>query len=386
MIICFFVSSSEDGTVKIWDCQRLEKNVTNRSRLTYSSQKGKIKGLTICENSHSVATGSDDGTIHVFRIEYTTKKESTTHRYTGVSTIKNLDIMEGSIVGLEHYNFDFSSLLVLGTTAGKIRGFDLRSRNEAFILKNFPHLGLLSTFTVEPGRNWLVTGTTSGYFTLWDMRFNIPVKTWRHPTKSRISKLGNYRFMRNSPWIFSSVVGNPNEISVWDVESTNCRQLFRVNVGQDSVPISDYKSQVESQLDYGVEELQRPTVLTSNQNDAGFRSFISPAECPYLVTAGDDRKIRFWSLQNVTQSYVICGLNKETPKPKYSSHSSENLTVFSEQCSDDSPESTGNTSKFRGPASPSVFHHESILDVKMMELPHRMLISASRDGVIKVWK
>jgi hypothetical protein len=34
----FFTSCSDDGTVKIWDCQRLEKNVTNRSRLTYSSQ------------------------------------------------------------------------------------------------------------------------------------------------------------------------------------------------------------------------------------------------------------------------------------------------------------------------------------------------------------
>jgi len=36
----FFASCSDDGTVKIWDCQRLtnQKNVTNRSRLTYSSQ------------------------------------------------------------------------------------------------------------------------------------------------------------------------------------------------------------------------------------------------------------------------------------------------------------------------------------------------------------
>jgi phosphoinositide-3-kinase regulatory subunit 4 len=34
----FFVSGSDDGSVKIWDCQRLEKNIANRSRLTYSSQ------------------------------------------------------------------------------------------------------------------------------------------------------------------------------------------------------------------------------------------------------------------------------------------------------------------------------------------------------------
>jgi WD40 repeat protein len=34
----FFASGSDDGSVKIWDCQRLEKNIANRSRLTYSSQ------------------------------------------------------------------------------------------------------------------------------------------------------------------------------------------------------------------------------------------------------------------------------------------------------------------------------------------------------------
>ena len=34
----FFASCSDDGTIKIWDTQRLERNVTNRARLTYSQQ------------------------------------------------------------------------------------------------------------------------------------------------------------------------------------------------------------------------------------------------------------------------------------------------------------------------------------------------------------
>ena len=34
----FFATASSDETVKIWDCRRLEKDVTFRSRLTYSSQ------------------------------------------------------------------------------------------------------------------------------------------------------------------------------------------------------------------------------------------------------------------------------------------------------------------------------------------------------------
>lgn len=34
----FFATASNDETVKVWDCRRLEKDVTFRSRLTYSSQ------------------------------------------------------------------------------------------------------------------------------------------------------------------------------------------------------------------------------------------------------------------------------------------------------------------------------------------------------------
>ncbi|KAL0095743.1 armadillo-type protein, partial [Phycomyces blakesleeanus] len=37
-----FASCSDDGSVKIWDCSRLERNVTNRSRATYN-QQGKLE-------------------------------------------------------------------------------------------------------------------------------------------------------------------------------------------------------------------------------------------------------------------------------------------------------------------------------------------------------
>jgi phosphoinositide-3-kinase regulatory subunit 4 len=71
----FFATGAHDGTVKIWDCQRLEKNVTNRSRLTYSSQGGKITSIAMCENSHSIVSSSDSGSIHVFKIECAGKRE-----------------------------------------------------------------------------------------------------------------------------------------------------------------------------------------------------------------------------------------------------------------------------------------------------------------------
>ena len=34
----FFATASDDETVKVWDCRRLEGDVSFRSRLTYSNQ------------------------------------------------------------------------------------------------------------------------------------------------------------------------------------------------------------------------------------------------------------------------------------------------------------------------------------------------------------
>ena len=85
----FFISASDDGTVKVWDTQRLERNVTNRSRVTYNhnstsfchynyssrsilfcATESKVRCVTFAQNTHTVASGAADGSIHVWRLVY----------------------------------------------------------------------------------------------------------------------------------------------------------------------------------------------------------------------------------------------------------------------------------------------------------------------------
>ena len=63
----FFVTASDDGTCRVWDCERLEKNPVNRSRLAINTQGGKIKCIAFCEKSRTIISGSDNGTINLTR-------------------------------------------------------------------------------------------------------------------------------------------------------------------------------------------------------------------------------------------------------------------------------------------------------------------------------
>jgi phosphoinositide-3-kinase, regulatory subunit 4 len=64
----FFVTGSDDGTVKVWDTTRIERNVTSRSRHTYQLG-GKVTSTVILENSHCIASATDEGFIYVHRVD-----------------------------------------------------------------------------------------------------------------------------------------------------------------------------------------------------------------------------------------------------------------------------------------------------------------------------
>jgi len=64
----FFISASDDRTVKVWDSARLEKNVASRSRHTYQFD-GPITALCILESSHCIAAACKEGSIKVFRVD-----------------------------------------------------------------------------------------------------------------------------------------------------------------------------------------------------------------------------------------------------------------------------------------------------------------------------
>ncbi|EGG21037.1 putative protein serine/threonine kinase [Cavenderia fasciculata] len=543
----FFASCSNDGTVKIWDCLRMEKGVTNRARQTYNSQEGRITSISICEKSHTIASASDKGSIHIFRVGIGGKQKNGNIKYPGLSTVKNILDCEGNIISVDHFNTNSSSIVTYATSKGGIHGWDLRSQQEAFHLSNQMSLGLIQSFLIDPNRNWLVTATSRGFLTCWDLRFEIPLYSER-VTNGRIYKMSPYygpRFSSDS-WIFVASESKDNVV-VWDLSSKTTTKIFRRGyIDGDQIQQSQQPSQPSqqpsqqpqpvaqsqgsaifnpvggiinqmtsfminpltsssifgaiggnnnsqsnlatsslSEYDFGIDSI-KPSQMSSNtsspvlnRNNSGhflsnsvilssntmttpssssstsssltgtpinnsgnnnvvigggtgtaagtagstttttidrktpsIRAILSPPQCTYLITAGDDKRIKYWDWDNpTTNSYYISP--GRDPLPPFTNkvsfktngtqiqeelwsstdqYSSANNPVYSRPSTissiTSSSSSTGATSssKPKTPTTPTIHHQETILDLKVMEVPQPMLISASADGIIKVWK
>ncbi|WFD23392.1 non-specific serine/threonine protein kinase [Malassezia equina] len=66
--IALYHLGSDDGTVKVWDTARLEKNVTTHSRLTYTSHAAPITDVLVLHGTHCIVSTAKDGSIHAWGI------------------------------------------------------------------------------------------------------------------------------------------------------------------------------------------------------------------------------------------------------------------------------------------------------------------------------
>lgn len=352
-----FATCSNDGTVKIWDGGRMiqGRNVANRSRQTYSRMDGQVISLASCQNLQSLAAATDSGSIHVFRIEHNNPK-------TSVLTTRTLDTAEeGCAVDMHHFDTGSQSILSYATVYGSIVGWDLRFPGTAWRIENDLRLGLITSYCVDPHNCWLVVGTSSGNLVCWDLRFQLPITTVNHPTGARVRRLLLHPQQQSS--VFCAVRGN-NEVSLWDLE-TGARQL---TLWASNAP---------------------PLSQTQATNHAMFGMYLSPVESgSFLLTAGSDMRIRYWDLNYPADSYIVAGAANDPLSPtvvSYRSRLIDGTEVIQEMYTRPRTSSTDDPPR-RCPEMPPAGHHDCISDLGIFQTSQCFLVSAARDGVVKLWK
>lgn len=351
-----FATCSNDGTVKIWNSQKMEgKTTTTRSILTYSRIGGRVKTLTFCQGSHYLAIASDNGAVQLLAIEASKLPKSPKIHPLQSRVLDQKE--DGCVVDLHHFSSGAQSVLAYATVNGALVGWDLRSSSNAWTLRHDLKAGLITSFAVDIHQCWLCIGTSSGTMACWDMRFQLPISSHCHPSRARVRRLSMHPLYQS--WVIAAVQGN-NEVSMWDMETGDRRFTLWAS---SAPPLSEL--QPSSHSVHGL--------------------YCSPADGnPILLTAGSDMKIRFWDLAYPERSYVVAG-STGSPSVSYYRKVIEGTEVVQEiqnkqkvGPSDDGPR--------RGPESLPVGHHDIITDIATFQTTQGFIVTASRDGIVKVWK
>ncbi|KAF2268813.1 phosphoinositide 3-kinase regulatory subunit 4 [Lojkania enalia] len=410
----FFITGSDDGSVKVWDTSRLERNVSRRSRQTYRLSDGaKVTSLVFVEQTYCfVATGSD-GSVHVVRVDYRQSHDGS-GKFGRLRVLREYQIPNGDYaIWSDHYKDDTKSVLLLATNTSKVLALELRTVSELFTLKNPPDHGTPTCFVVDRKHHWLLLGTSHGVLDLWDLRFKLRLKTFLFNGASPIHRLLLPKLRTKRLYIAGGT--GQGEVTIWDLEKLVCKEVYRTGTSKDMKAKSTTLIDLDDEKPGGMLGRFANASIEPMANgipDRGIRALVVASQTTddkgdtkhmFLLTAGPDWKVRYWDTNRAEGSMVVSGLEADEAKPQYSTSqpSLETIVVTERLSQPQSQASSGRDSRSSGSPSKSRSHKSSrsglislqqqhllkshldtVLDVALIEQPYGMVISADRSGII----
>ncbi|KAL9596764.1 MAG: hypothetical protein Q9219_005589 [cf. Caloplaca sp. 3 TL-2023] len=419
----FFVTASDDGSVKVWDTLRLERNLAYRSRQTHRHANGaRVKCVVFVENTHTFVSSATDGSINVVRVEY--RRVDDTSRYGRLRTLREYQLPKDEYaVCLEHFKAEAHSVIIMATNKSQVIALDLREMTELYRFENAVDHGIPTCLCVDLKHHWIVLGTTHGLLDFWDVRWKINVRSWGVGGGTPIHCIRIHPFRGKGKWICVGGGTGLTDITVWDLEKGDCREVYRAGRAQ-----SITKDDVRMYDGWRVDDEKDETMLSRFSSSTQLAGVVSPdsgiramavgfdmsedgrePKSGFLLTGGSDKKLRCWDGIRVESSKIISGLDADDDQPKYtSSHPTTTMSFFTENIPRSGPSApnaaAGNKpsanmaakkANMKPPRSTVISqqqqhllknHLDTIMDVAVLEGPVGMVVSVDRSGVIKVFQ
>lgn len=436
----FFLTASDDGSVKVWDAARLERNVTHRSRQTYTLPPGtKVTSLCFIESTHTFVCTGSDGAVHIVKVDVSESGNAT--RYGKLRVLREWQIPTTGAgnehaVWCEHYRGESSSMLILAINSGRILAVDLRFMSIVLDFQNPAQHGSPTCFCIGRRHDWLLVGTTHGVLDLWDLRFCVRLRSWTFNNAAPITRLQLHPSRKTARRNRVCVSGGTarGEVTVWDIEKVICHEVYRpahASNHQERLHLRNYElrnldeESAEAPLSRVAGSIATDTITSGGPSASapalttsmyfGLRQTSDDPETlhAFALTGGPDGKVRFWDSDRLDGCRLVSGGAAADGKPSYTfSQLGLDTRVLSEKMPDPSdaqssspsePSRVSSSAKRRTTGSvptgnkPSRYevirlsaqrlldgHLDAITDVALLEQPFGMVLSADRMGQVFV--
>ncbi|WVR03468.1 hypothetical protein IAU60_000459 [Kwoniella sp. DSM 27419] len=440
----FFATASEDCQILIWDSARLERSVTTQPRLVYR-MAAPITAMCIIDNTHCLAAAAEDGQLHVLRVHVSTTGGST--KYAKVERVRSwaTDRADGHVTFVSHLH-DSSLLLVtsnsviavldirnmesstrlchplelgviqavcpstqwivVGTSSGALSLWDLRF---GLLLKTWNAGGAVTAIELHPCKGkgrWIM----------------VSVDATLASTNHKVAEASS-----------SDHVGLL--VEVYDIETSKLVEMYEVRSSRPSratQPFPEVEDVMPSKTAY-ISELAHAALGTTDElsrtiTHEDFNSSSMPPASPrtvldlivgqswssmpkpeesvlmsvpelnakgaegggsgsggqgWMISAGEDRAVRYWDLVKVQDGFVLCGSQKEKDvsfKQVSQAQPAHIYTLPNVHRHSTVP----SRDRERQPLRP---HYDAICKLGTVETPFSScVITGDRSGVVKVWR
>jgi WD40 repeat protein len=377
------LSASDDGTIVMWRINRMDD---------YSNLKYKVKKET---NSSPINLGNVSDFIFV--------------SYEDVVKIWDQEFcqveQEVKINGISQV-IEVNNSLLACDKKGNLFLKDLKDPDPQLFFKLGPQKGIISQM-VKTSEYTIATGTITGHVVLFDLRFNLPSSCFCNSFKQPILSMSNY-FCRYKPLIDGAQIltGLSNEVVMWDLLTGRTSVLFTRSketylqipyLLPDPFYFPEFNCKKSS---LNLEKLEIFSNISKNfiQNLTEFGASVKrswetrsnvlkihvPGDSHIILSTGEDGLVRIWDPISVKNSGIlgIGGLIR----PEYSSALMPDVLVIQEQAYPSQSIFRKKRDFDELASSRKVCHSHTINDLLFTSYPKPLLLTASNDGTIRVWR
>lgn len=393
----FFVSGSEDGTVKVWDTARLEKNVTTHSRLTYSSHGAPITDVLVLHGTHCIVSTAKDGSIHAWGIALHTNVSLPQYSRPHVLGRKHLNNKE-HVICMSQLSRGDAPTILLGTNKGRLLWWDIRTMRPVHEAAQPMSFGRITCLVVDPQGHWACTGSSRGVLSLWDLRFSLLVRSWSVSDKSTpIRACPLHPRKRNSVIVAWGTADSV--MATLNLENSQCSDIWQVHT--ENGLVKEAEAPTPNPFRELADSSEGPPIRQATEDDVdshrdshavhavlasaeGYSSTVKDNAVPtgYVITAGSDRVFRYWDLGSAEKSVAWgCEVHGEFSIKHghytFRGNTGKRLPTRSPLCVHEQTTSSHAFVKS---------HKDVITCMARLEVPFRCVVAGDRAGTLRIWE
>jgi phosphoinositide-3-kinase regulatory subunit 4 len=403
----YFISVDSHGTLKIWESQKLEIDVTGESCLSVNLGSS-IKSICIMKDRHVFAISKADGSVDIFRVDFVSSigaADVKKYQQTSITLLRHHKLKSDDVYAT---NLQFCLLkgkpyIYMLTLSGKLLGIDIRTMNTIFEFQNNVLHGNTSSLIVDDEQKWAVIGSSKGVIDLIDLDAEICIKSTKYVHGSypilQMKKI-DYVYANSSECnkyiCFVGGTGD-SDVTIWDIERAqpkiilcaSCKEVFST---VEQYSIKEVKDETEDEilgLSIDQKSIEKNKSCTSVFYDASNKGDI-PGK---LLCSLHNMKVIEWNLDNFEDSRAVVNSFKEggnvEESPIYSEHQVNSTLSFVYEKNISSKEKDKGKVNIKSEnlsRSANKAPSDIVTCLAILHKPYHMVICGDRSGIISVYK